>query len=107
MFRQTATVEELLPKTWPMTSPNVGRTVATVVGTLPPTLANLAVGRQSRSNFPSDKVAVSDLDSLCHAIAFYPDQDCLRKLLVKKKKNASAQSLQVVEPVESAVWSRL
>lgn len=61
--------------------------VASVVGTLPPTLAKLAVGRQSRSNFLSDKVVVSDLDSLCHAIALvYSDQDNLLKLLVKKKK---------------------
>lgn len=84
--------------------------VASVVGTLPPTLAKLAVGRQSRSNFLSDKVVVSDLDSLCHAIALvYSDQDNLLKLLVKKKKkkSLSAQSLPVVETMKSAVWSRL
>lgn len=83
--------------------------VASVVGTLPPTLAKLAVGRQSRSNFLSDKVVVSDLDSLCHAIALvYYDQDNLLKLLVKKKKKSlSAQSLPVVETMKSAVWSRL
>lgn len=85
--------------------------VASVVGTLPPTLAKLAVGRQSRSNFLSDKVVVSDLDSLCHAIALvYSDQDNLLRLLVKKKKkkkSLSAQSLPVVETMKSAVWSRL